>query len=129
VVALFASLLALENGYQAAVMAPTELLAEQHHRTFARLLEPLGIQPVLVTGRLGARERREAAEILARPAPLLVIGTHALVQQATTFARLGFAAVDEQHRFGVEQRKALAAKGQDIDVLLMTRRRSRGRSP
>jgi ATP-dependent DNA helicase RecG len=120
VVALFASLLALENGYQAAVMAPTELLAEQHHRTFGRLLEPLGIQPVLVTGRLGARERREAAEILARPAPLLVIGTHALVQQATTFARLGFAAVDEQHRFGVEQRKALAAKGQDIDVLLMT---------
>jgi ATP-dependent DNA helicase RecG len=120
VVALFAALLALENGYQAAVMAPTELLAEQHHRTFGRLLEPLGIQPVLVTGRLGARERREAAEILARPAPLLVIGTHALVQQATTFARLGFAAVDEQHRFGVEQRKALAAKGQDIDVLLMT---------
>ena len=120
VVALFASLLAMENGYQAAVMAPTELLAEQHHRTFARLLEPLGIRPLLVTGRLGARERRDAAETMTQPAPLLVVGTHALVQQATTFARLGFAAVDEQHRFGVEQRKALAAKGQDIDVLLMT---------
>jgi len=120
IVALFASLLAMENGYQAAVMAPTELLAEQHHRTFARLLEPLGIQPLLVTGRQGARERREAAEVMARPAPLLVVGTHALVQQATTFARLGFAAVDEQHRFGVEQRKALSAKGEAPDVLLMT---------
>ena len=120
IVALFASLLAMENGYQAAVMAPTELLAEQHHRTFTRLLESLGITPLLVTGRLGARERREAATRMADPAPLLVVGTHALVQQATTFARLGFAAVDEQHRFGVEQRKALGAKGTDIDVLLMT---------
>jgi ATP-dependent DNA helicase RecG len=120
VVALFAALLAMENGYQAAVMAPTELLAEQHHRTFARLLEPLGIEPLLVTGRQAARERRGAAEVMARPAPLLVVGTHALVQQATTFARLGFAAVDEQHRFGVEQRKALGAKGEAPDVLLMT---------
>ncbi len=120
IVALFASLLAMENGYQAAVMAPTELLAEQHHRTFARLVEPLGIRPLLVTGRQGARERREAAEVMARPAPLLVVGTHALVQQGTTFARLGFAAVDEQHRFGVEQRKALGAKGEAPDVLLMS---------
>ena len=120
VVALFAALLAMENGFQAAVMAPTELLAEQHQRTFSKLLEPLGIRPLLVTGRLGARERREAAEQMAGPAPLLVVGTHALVQEATTFARLGFAAVDEQHRFGVEQRKALGAKGTDIDVLLMT---------
>ena len=120
VVALFAALLAMENGYQAAVMAPTELLAEQHQRTFAALLGPLGAEPLLVTGRMGARERRDAAEAMARPGPLLVVGTHALVQQATTFARLGFAAVDEQHRFGVEQRKALGAKGTDIDVLLMT---------
>jgi ATP-dependent DNA helicase RecG len=120
IVALFASLLAMENGWQAAVMAPTELLAEQHQRTFARLLEPLGIQPVLVTGRLGARARREADELLRRPAPLLVVGTHALVQEATAFARLGFVAIDEQHRFGVEQRKALGAKGERPDVLLMS---------
>ena len=120
IVALFAALLAMENGYQAAVMAPTELLAEQHQRTMTRLLEPLGLVPVLVTGSLGARERREAADRLADPAPLLVIGTHALVQESTRFARLGFAAIDEQHRFGVEQRKALGGKGEKPDVLLMT---------
>ena len=120
IVALFACLLAMENGWQAAVMAPTELLAEQHHRTFSRLLEAMDIRPLLVTGRLAARERREAAEVMARPAPLLVIGTHALVQEATQFARLGFVAVDEQHRFGVEQRKALGAKGESPDVLLMS---------
>ena len=120
VVALFAALLAMENGWQTAVMAPTELLAEQHQRTFARLLAPLGMQPVLVTGRLSARERREAAERMAQPSPLLVVGTHALVQSATQFARLGFVAIDEQHRFGVEHRKALGAKGEAPDVLLMS---------
>ncbi|HZF68655.1 MAG TPA: ATP-dependent DNA helicase RecG [Gemmatirosa sp.] len=120
IVALFAALLALENGYQAAIMAPTELLAEQHHRGFTRLLEPLELRPALVTGRLSARERRDAAERMAHPAPLLVVGTHALVQEATAFARLGFAAIDEQHRFGVEQRKALTAKGHAPDVLLMS---------
>ena len=120
IVALFASLLAMENGLQAAVMVPTELLAEQHYRTFSRLLEPLGIVPQLVTGRLGARERRNAAERMARDEPLLVVGTHALVQETTHFARLGFVAIDEQHRFGVEQRKALGAKGRAPDVLLMT---------
>ncbi|MBX6333334.1 MAG: DEAD/DEAH box helicase, partial [Gemmatimonadaceae bacterium] len=73
VVALFAALLAMENGYQAAVMAPTELLAEQHARTFERLLAPLDIAPVLFTGRLGARERREAAARIAEPGPLLVV--------------------------------------------------------
>jgi ATP-dependent DNA helicase RecG len=120
IVALFAAMLALENGYQAAVMAPTELLAEQHQRTMSRLLEAVGVRPVLVTGSLGARERRAAAELLARPEPVLAIGTHALVQEGTAFSRLGFAAIDEQHRFGVEQRKALGAKGQGPDVLLMS---------
>ena len=120
IVALFAALLAMENGYQAAVMAPTELLAEQHQRTMSRLLEPVGVRPVLVTGALGARERRAAAEVLARPEPVLAVGTHALVQESTVFARLGFAAIDEQHRFGVEQRKALGAKGERPDVLLMS---------
>ena len=120
VVALFCALLAMENGYQAAVMAPTELLAEQHLRTFTRLLEPLGIRPVLITGSLSPAQRREAAAIIAQPSPALVVGTHALVQEATAFARLGFVAIDEQHRFGVEQRKALGAKGERPDVLLMT---------
>jgi ATP-dependent DNA helicase RecG len=120
VVALFSALLAMENGYQAAIMAPTELLAEQHQRSMSTMLAPLGIVPVLMTGALRPRERKEIAARLADPAPLLVVGTHALVQDATSFARLGLAVVDEQHRFGVEQRKALGAKGESPDVLLMT---------
>jgi len=120
IVGLFAALLALENGFQVAIMAPTELLAEQHARTFERLLAPLGISPVLLTGGLPARARRLVATRLASVEPTLVVGTHALVQESTQFARLGFVAIDEQHRFGVEQRKALGAKGEMPDVLLMT---------
>lgn len=120
VVALFASLLAMENGYQAALMAPTELLAEQHHRTLGGLLAPVGVEPVLLTGGMGARARREAAERLERDEPLLAIGTHALVQEGTRFARLGLVTIDEQHRFGVEQRAALGEKGEGTDVLLMS---------
>jgi len=120
IVALFAALLAMENGYQAAIMAPTELLAEQHARTFTRLLQPLGIEPVLVTGSLGARERKAAAEKLAGSEPVLIVGTHALVQEAAVFGHLGFVTIDEQHRFGVEQRAAISAKGESPDVLLMS---------
>ncbi len=120
VVALFASLLAMENGYQAAIMAPTELLAEQHFTSISRMLAPLGIEPILVTGGLKTKARREVASRMAEAGSALVVGTHALVQQATEFARLGLVVVDEQHRFGVEQRKALAAKGESPDVLLMT---------
>ena len=120
IVALFASLLAMENGYQAAIMAPTELLAEQHFRTISRLLEPLDIRPLLVTGSLKTRERAAAAKAMSQNAPALVIGTHALVQESTQFEKLGFAAIDEQHRFGVEHRAALSAKGESPDVLLMS---------
>jgi ATP-dependent DNA helicase RecG len=120
VVALFAALLAVENGFQAAIMAPTELLAEQHARTFEQLLAPLDMRPVLVTGSQSASERREAASRVESGAPLIAVGTHALVQEATTFGRLGFVAIDEQHRFGVEQRAALGAKGERPDVLLMS---------
>ena len=120
IVALFAAVLAIENGYQAAIMVPTELLAEQHVRTMTRLLAPLGIEPLLLTGSLPARERKAIAARLASAEPVLVIGTHALVQEATAFAKLGFVAIDEQHRFGVEQRKALAGKGEMPDILLMS---------
>ena len=120
IVALFASLLAIENGYQAAIMVPTELLAEQHVRTMTDLLAPLGVDPILLTGSLPARERKSIATRLAAGEPALVVGTHALVQEATSFAKLGFAAIDEQHRFGVEQRKALGAKGEAPDILLMS---------
>ncbi|HVZ48720.1 MAG TPA: ATP-dependent DNA helicase RecG [Gemmatimonadaceae bacterium] len=120
VVALFACLLAMENDYQAAVMAPTELLAEQHADTMTRLLAPLGISPVIVTGSLGAKARRAAATRLASTESVLAIGTHALVQESVAFGRLGLAVVDEQHRFGVEQRLALGKKGERPDVLLMS---------
>jgi len=120
IVALFASLLAMENGYQAAIMAPTELLAEQHFRTISKLLEPLDIKPLLVTGSLNTRDRAEAAKRMAEEVPLLVIGTHALVQESTLFAKLGFVTIDEQHRFGVEHRAKLSAKGEAPDVLLMS---------
>ncbi len=120
IVALFASLLAMENGYQAAIMAPTELLAEQHYRTISKLLEPLAITPVLLTGSLNTRERAEAAARMRDETPLLVIGTHALVQASTEFSKLGFVTIDEQHRFGVEHRAKLSAKGESPDVLLMS---------
>ena len=120
VVAVFASLLAMENGYQAAMMAPTELLAEQHVRTLGGLLAPLGIAPLLVTGSLGAAERRAADHRLAAGDPLLAVGTHALVQEETKFGKLGLAIIDEQHRFGVEHRAALGEKGERPDTLLMS---------
>ena len=120
IVALFAALLAMENDYQAAVMAPTELLAEQHAKTFATLLAPLGLSPLLITGSLSAKARRAAATRLASTEPVLVVGTHALVEEGTRFSRLGLAVVDEQHRFGVEQRGTLGKKGARPDVLLMS---------
>jgi ATP-dependent DNA helicase RecG len=120
IVALFAALLAMENGFQGALMAPTELLAEQHARTAERLLSGIGVAPVLLTAGLSAPARRTATERIAATDPALIIGTHALVQDATRFGRLGLAIVDEQHRFGVEQRKALGAKGDRPDVLLLS---------
>jgi ATP-dependent DNA helicase RecG len=120
VVALFAALLAMENGYQVALMAPTELLAEQHFDTIAAMVAPLGINLLLLTGSLTSQERRAAAARLASAEPVLAIGTHALVQEDTSFARLGLAIIDEQHRFGVEQRKALGLKGGNPDVLLLS---------
>lgn len=111
VVALFAALLAMENGYQVAFMAPTELLAEQHARTIDTMLAPLGIIVALVTGSRTAKERRLAATRLAGTEPLIAVGTHALVQEGTRFARLGLAIIDEQHRFGVDQRRALGEQG------------------
>ncbi|OLC05992.1 MAG: hypothetical protein AUH42_06465 [Gemmatimonadetes bacterium 13_1_40CM_70_11] len=108
VVALFAMLLAAENGYQAAVMAPTELLAEQHDATLSRLLAPLAIRPELLLGRLSPAEKAAARERIAGGGARLVVGTHALIQESVRFQQLGLAVIDEQHRFGVEQRAALA---------------------
>jgi len=120
VVALFAMLLAVENGYQAALMAPTELLAEQHAATLDRLLAPLGMAAGLLLGRLGSADKAGLRARLASGECPLVVGTHAILQESTRFHRLGLVVIDEQHRFGVEQRAALIAKGEGPDVLLLT---------
>ncbi|HEU5051189.1 MAG TPA: ATP-dependent DNA helicase RecG, partial [Gemmatimonadales bacterium] len=120
VVALFAMLLALENGFQAALMAPTELLAEQHAATLARLLEALELRPEVLLGRLTAAEKAAVRKRIAAGAARLVVGTHALVQETVRFERLGLVVIDEQHRFGVEQRSALIGKGAAPDVLLLS---------
>jgi ATP-dependent DNA helicase RecG len=120
IVGLFTAALAIENDKQAALMAPTELLVEQHARSIGKLLEPLGHAPVVLTGRVGAKARKEIGYRLASGEPLLVIGTHALVQESTAFGALGVAIIDEQHRFGVDQRAQLGAKGERPDMLLMS---------
>ena len=120
VVALFAMLLALENDFQAALMAPTELLAEQHAATLAHLLEPLDLKPELLLGRQTPGEKSAVRRRLAEGQARLVVGTHALLQEGVSFRRLGLVVIDEQHRFGVEQRAALIGKGAAPDVLLLT---------
>ena len=120
VVALFAMLLAVENDYQAALMAPTELLAEQHQATLTRLLAPLGMVPDLLLGRLTAGDKAAVRERLRSGEARIIVGTHALMQEQVAFRRLGLVVIDEQHRFGVEQRAALIGKGASPDVLLLT---------
>ena len=120
VVALFTMLVAVESGAQAALMAPTELLARQHHATLEKLLAESGVSVALLTGR-GKKSEREAALVsLASGDTDIAIGTHALFQSGVEFANLAVAVVDEQHRFGVHQRMTLAAKGKGVDVLVMT---------
>ncbi len=120
VVALFAMLLAVENEYQAVFMAPTELLAEQHAATLTGLLAPLGVMPELLVGRLSAGDKRHIRERVAGGMSPIVVGTHALIQGDTAFHNLGLVVIDEQHRFGVEQRAALIEKGEAPDVLLLS---------
>ncbi|PTL76863.1 ATP-dependent DNA helicase RecG [Vitiosangium sp. GDMCC 1.1324] len=119
-VAVVASLLALQDGYQVAVMAPTEILAEQHERTFRKLLEPLGYKVGLVSAAGTAKRKREIREAVARGEIHLAVGTHALIQGEVAFDKLGFVVIDEQHRFGVLQRHMLMSKGLSPDVLVMT---------
>ena len=120
IVALLAALVAMENGLQVAVMAPTELLAEQHFFNLTRLLEASRFKAVRVVGAQGSQDRREAWDALASGRAQLAVGTHALVQNAVSFRMLGLVVIDEQHRFGVIQRAALRQKGLNPDVLVMT---------
>jgi ATP-dependent DNA helicase RecG len=120
VVAALGVLTAVEAGYQAAIMAPTEILAEQHFMTFRRLIEPLGVPVTLLTSSLRGRDRDARRASVAAGEVGCVVGTHALVQEGVEFRRLGLAVVDEQHRFGVAQRARLKAKGERPDLLVMT---------
>ncbi len=110
IVAALAALAAVDAGWQAAVMAPTEILAEQHYRKFSEWLGPLGVKIAWLHGGLGAKDKRAALKAVADDGPGVVVGTHALFQEGVAFARLGLAVVDEQHRFGVQQRLALRKK-------------------
>ena len=120
VVALLAMLIAVESGAQAALMAPTEVLARQHHATLQRLAAPAGIEVALLTGRERGKPREALLASLASGFTSIVVGTHALLTTDVLFRDLALAVIDEQHRFGVEQRLALAEKGKATDTLLMS---------
>ncbi|NWG13085.1 MAG: ATP-dependent DNA helicase RecG [Acidobacteria bacterium] len=120
IVAAQAAIIVVENGYQVAFMAPTEILAEQHHYNLRRLLSPVGYPIDLLKGGLRERERREALERIRAGQTKIAVGTHSLIQEGVEFSRLALAIVDEQHRFGVVQRRILMEKGHNPDVLVMT---------
>ena len=120
VVALFTCLYVIECGYQAAIMAPTEVLAEQHFLNLHRWLEPVGVKVGLLTSSVKGSDREDLYQRIRTGNVQLVIGTHAVVQEAVEFNRLGLAVIDEQHKFGVVQRGLLKKKGESPDVLVMT---------
>ena len=119
-VAAAAMACAVRNGCQAALMAPTEILAEQHYQGLGPLMEKLGISCVLLTGSLTAKQRREALGRLERGEAQVAIGTHALISTDVVYQHLGLVVTDEQHRFGVDQRAALSAKGENPHLLVMS---------
>ena len=119
-VAVMAILFAIESGKKAAIMAPTEILAEQHFYKFSKYLSPLNIPIVLLTGKIKSKERKKALEILKNGTPCVAIGTHALIQDPVEIPGLGLAVIDEQHRFGVMQRILLSQKSENPHALFMT---------
>jgi ATP-dependent DNA helicase RecG len=120
VVALTAMLIAVDNGYQAVFMAPTEILAEQHFRTLSSLLKGIPVHARLLVGAQRSALRRDVLDDVRNGSATIVVGTHALFEKEVHFARLGFVVIDEQHRFGVMQRASLRRKGENPDVLVMT---------
>ena len=121
VIAMLALVKAVENGFQGAMMAPTEILARQHFESFSGSLEPFGIRVALLSGRLTQKAKQEMYDRLAAHEIDIVIGTHALIQEDVSFANLGLVVTDEQHRFGINQRAVLEKKGRLVpDVLVMT---------
>lgn len=119
-VAIITAYWAIKNGYQATIMAPTEVLANQHFESFQKIFEPAGINVVLLTGSLKAKEKREALERVANGEAQMIVGTHAVIQKGVEYHKLGLAITDEQHRFGVRQRSTLAEKGENVHTLVMT---------
>lgn len=119
-VALSAALLAAENGFQTAFMAPTEILALQHFETFSRLLKDLPVRIGLLTSSCTPSEKKRIREAASRGELNILIGTHALIEKEISFSSLGLTVIDEQHKFGVRQRAALREKGQNTDMLIMT---------
>ena len=120
IVALICMLIAVENGYQAVFMAPTEILAEQHYKTLAALLKGISVTVRLLVGGQRSRLRRDVLDDVQRGSAQIVVGTHALFEKGVDFARLGFIVIDEQHRFGVMQRASMIRKSLNPDVLVMT---------
>ncbi|HET9532533.1 MAG TPA: ATP-dependent DNA helicase RecG [Blastocatellia bacterium] len=120
IVAVQAAIVAIENGYQAAIMVPTEILAEQHARNIKRVLAASPYRVELLMGSLTSARKRELHEAIASGEVDLVVGTHALIQESVNFHKLGFVVIDEQHRFGVLQRAELINRGYNPDVLVMT---------
>lgn len=120
IVAAMALFKAVRNGYQGALMVPTEILAEQHYQSLKPIMEALGIKAVLITGSMKASEKKKCYDELADNTAQIAIGTHALIEDAVVFCSLGLVITDEQHRFGVRQRAALTCKGNNPDVLVMT---------
>jgi len=120
VVAVYAMLIAVENGYQAALMAPTEILIEQHFLGLSHMLERLGVHSVLLTSSIKGKERNTIIEQIKNGTAQIIFGTHALIEGEVIFKRLGFVVVDEQHRFGVMQRAALVNKGINPDFLVLS---------
>ncbi len=119
-VAAEAAIIAIENGYQVCMVAPTEILATQHHLYLKRLLDPLGYVVAPLTGSMTAREKKKIKEMLAMGLIHVAVGTHALMEEDVDFHKLGLVIIDEQHRFGVMQRLKLMKKGNHPDVLVMT---------
>ena len=120
IIAVLAMVKAIASGYQAAFMAPTEILAEQHFTNIKKLMEPLGISVGLLTGSLGAAAKRQVLEDMKSKHIDCIIGTHALIQKNVEYSKLGLVITDEQHRFGVRQRGTLSSYGDNCDVLVMT---------
>jgi len=120
IVALYALILTVQNGYQGALMVPTEILAEQHYGNIKTLVKPLGINVMLLSGDLKEEERRRRWQMIEVGEADIIVGTHALIQEGVNFKKLGLVIIDEQHKFGVMQRAILRSKSRNPDILVMT---------